>query len=220
MSTKHLYNHIADDYARHCKDPNKRKSFATKFIKKNLPQLNGKKILDFGCGTGADTVLYQKTCDDVYGIDISKKMVEMAKQISPKPQNISLASIESTNFKNNFFDIVVGCFALHYLNNFLKAYKEISRILRPNGIFIHASHHPLRDLSYQKNNIYGNQELVTINLHDKVPIKFPTHTLSDYFSKTFFDNFYIDNFEEELSPTEYLDDQKTPGILCVKAIKR
>lgn len=69
--------------------------------------------------------------------------------------------------------------------------------------------------------MYGNQEEVNFNIYGgKVPIHFPTHTLSDYLSPTFFQHFCLEFFEEEKSPEEFLDEYKTPGLMGIVAKKR
>ena len=119
-------------------------------------------------------------------------MINEAKKNVSKPNNLFVGNIEKTIFKDKFFDIVIGRFSFHYLKNYDKAYHELSRILKKDGLLILVVHHPFRDLFCQKNKIYGKQETIKIELYNnKVPIYFPTHTLKDYFSKIFFDHFYL-----------------------------
>jgi len=42
----------------------------------------------------------------------------------------------SLPFKNNSFDIIVSCFALHNLNNLDQVIKEATRVLKPGGLFL------------------------------------------------------------------------------------
>ncbi|MDO8537921.1 MAG: methyltransferase domain-containing protein [archaeon] len=200
----------------------KREDEAIKFIKKSLPNLNKKKVLDIGCGNGKDIKLLEKLgASDVYGIDTSHFMTNKAKKIVKKPSNILVGNIENTQFDNNYFDVIIGRFSFHYLKNFDKAYKELSRILKKHGILVLVIHHPFRDLTSKKKKIYGNTEIIKIELYNnKVPVYFPTHTLKDYFSKTFFGYFYLSGFEEEKSPEEYNDEFKSPGFMGIKATKK
>jgi len=46
-----------------------------------LPPEQGMKVLDVGCGTGIHLSLYQKTGCNLYGIDSSPAMLDIASQI-------------------------------------------------------------------------------------------------------------------------------------------
>lgn len=46
-----------------------------------LPDLQGKKLLDLGCGTGGHLQLYlERNAESVVGTDLSAKMLEQAKK--------------------------------------------------------------------------------------------------------------------------------------------
>lgn len=212
------YDSIGAKYKKEQKDFYKNKADnARKFIKNSLDFKN-KRILDIGCGFGADIKIYEKMgANDVYGIDASKFMVSEAKNVAKNPEKIFLASIEKTPFPRNFFDIVIGRHSLHYLKKFDKAYKEIARILKKQGILVLIVSHPLRDISFKKNKNYYKQEIITHELyHGKIKARFPSHVLSDYFSNIFFNKFYLDKLEEGNADEKRV----TPLFLGFKAIKR
>jgi len=200
----------------------KREDQAIKFIVSSLPDLKGKNILDFGCGNGGDIKRYEKMgAKNIYGVDVSKFMISEAKKNVREPKNIFLSNIQKTKFKDKYFDVVVGRFSLHYLKKFDLAYKEISRILKDDGCLIFVVHHPFKDLVMQKIKEYNNKEIIEVKLYkNKVSVYFPTHTLQDYLSKSFFEYFMVDAFREERSPEEYLNKFKLPGFIGVKAVKR
>ena len=223
MDIKKQYNIIGRNYISGQKEFfSKREDEAIKFIKRSLPELKNRKVLDVGCGNGKDIKFLESLgSSDVYGIDVSKFMIFEAEKIVKKPQNLVVGNIEKTSFTDNFFDVVIGRFSFHYLTKFDKVYQELSRIIKKNGLLILVVQHPFRDLNYQKNKLYGKQEIIKIELYNnKVPIHFPTHTLKDYFSKRFFNHFYLSGYEEEQSPAEYTDKFKTPGFMGIKAIKK
>ncbi len=146
---------------------------------------------------------------------------QIIRNVIRNSKNIFLSYMQKTEFKNNYFDVVVGRFSLHYLAKFDLAYIEILRILKRGGCLIFVAHHPFKDLMMQKVKEYGKKEVIRLDLYcNKVPIYFPTHTLQDYFSKSFFKYFCIDNFQEEQSPEEYLDEFRLPGFIGVKTIKK
>ena len=153
MDINSQYNKIGKDYVSGQKEFfSKREDEAIKFIKKSLTDLENKKILDIGCGNGKDILLFESMkAYDVYWIDTSEFMINEAKKNVSKPNNLFVGNIEKTIFKDKFFDIVIGRFSFHYLKNYDKAYHELSRILKKNGLLILVVHHPFRDLFCQKN---------------------------------------------------------------------
>ncbi len=217
------YNIIGRDYVLGQKEFfSKRKDGAIEFIKKSLPNLKNKKIIDVGCGNGKDIILLESLGpSDVYGIDTSEFMVNEAKKIVSNPENLFVGNIEETLFEDNFFDVVVGRFSFHYLNNFNKLYQELSRILKKGGLLILVVHHPFKDLVRQKNKLYGKQEIIKIKLYNNnVPIYLPIHTLKDYFSEKFFEYFYLSGYEESQNPEESTNEFKVPGFMGIKAIRK
>jgi len=203
----------------------KKEDNARKFIRKNLGNLKNKKVLDVGCGGGTDILFYEKLGADVYGIDPSKFMVNAAKKIIKQPNKIKIGGAEKIPFDKNFFDIVAGRFSLHYIKDLDKAYREIARVLKPNGLFVAIVNHPFDDLLRQRNKIYGNQEVLSARLYkNKVQIKFLSHIFSDYLSETFLKLFILRSFYEN---TDTGDKNKydikniaVPSMLGFKATKR
>ncbi len=101
--------------------------------------------LDVGCGTGRTTIPLSKLGFDTIGIDISEKLIEIAKS-NPYKENIHYGTGDCTNlsyndnsFNNALFSFNGWC-QIPYDNNRTEALNEIYRVLKPNGIFIFTSH--------------------------------------------------------------------------------
>lgn len=52
---------------------------------------------------------------------------------------IVFGNLEKLTFKNNSFDSVISLWVLEHLENPAKVFKEIHRVLRPNGLFFFAT---------------------------------------------------------------------------------
>jgi ubiquinone/menaquinone biosynthesis C-methylase UbiE len=103
-----------------------------------LEPLNGKVVLDIGCGLGYNSILFAKQGAYVYGIDISPKMIERAKETAVNhgvSERISFCvmNAEALEFADETFDIVYGHSILHHLD-LEKARTEIYRVLKKGGI--------------------------------------------------------------------------------------
>ncbi len=107
-------------------------------IKKLLASLiphPGVKVLDVCCGTG----LYLSCLKDLvapeklYGIDISPEMLKLSGRFC---RNLECASIYALPFADRSFDLVTCSSAVHHLEDVEKAVSEISRVLKPGGLFL------------------------------------------------------------------------------------
>ncbi|OGI12219.1 hypothetical protein A3K64_02710 [Candidatus Micrarchaeota archaeon RBG_16_36_9] len=111
-----------------------------------LQNIREKKILDLGCGVGTLSKILKKRGAIVKGIDISPKMIEFAKQ-NVKDVEFKVGSVYKLPYKSETFDIVVASLVVHYFSNLNKAFKEIRRVLKKDGIFIFSSDNPVVNIT-------------------------------------------------------------------------
>lgn len=100
-------------------------------------------ILDVGCGGGRtiNRLAQQVPQGKVYGIDCSPDMVEYARKVNKEfvKQNqveIRQASVDKTGLPDDFFDLVTACETYYFWPSLPEAFKEIKRVLKPNGKFL------------------------------------------------------------------------------------
>ena len=110
-----------------------------------LPELAGKRILDLGCGYGENcTEFVKKGASKVMGIDISKKMLEVAEKENSDPKitfkNMPMEDIAQLSEK---FDIVVSSLALHYVKDFSGLVRNVLSLLDDGGLFIFSQENPI-----------------------------------------------------------------------------
>lgn len=100
----------------------------------------GGKVLDVGCGAGAFTGLLKRERPDleIYGVDISKKAIKLAKKDFPDI-NFSVADARRLSFPSNFFDAAVMRQVLEHLEDPSKALIELRRVLKPGALFYSAT---------------------------------------------------------------------------------
>ena len=110
-----------------------------------LPDLKGRTILDLGCGSGERCVDYIKRgAVRVTGVDISEKMLSVAKRENSDPHITYLKMpMEDIDAINDTFDMIISSLALHYVDDFPGVVKNVYRLLNEDGIFIFSQEHPL-----------------------------------------------------------------------------
>lgn len=110
-----------------------------------LPALQGKTIIDLGCGYGENCKEFSKLgALKVVGIDISEKMLEVAEREN-KLDNVQFMQLSMNDLSDitEKYDIVVSSLAIHYVENFDRLISSIHNLLTKGGSFIFSQEHPL-----------------------------------------------------------------------------
>ncbi len=97
-------------------------------------------VLDYGCGTGLISNEIADNVEVIHAIDISSKMIEIAKRKADmcKIENIDYAhsTIFDERYKRGSFDVILVFYVLHLLEDSPKVMKRISELLKPGGLII------------------------------------------------------------------------------------
>ena len=88
------------------------------------------RILDLGCSSGANLPILQGPNRQVFGLDVSVLDVGSARSICP----VTAGEGESLPFSDGSFDLVYASHVLHHARC-SSVLQEVSRVLRPGGIF-------------------------------------------------------------------------------------
>ena len=124
-------------------------------LKKMLPDFNGKRVLDLGCGFGWHCrYAIERGATFALGIDLSGKMLDKAREINPSPSiEYKRIAIEDFDFAPNSFDIVISSLTFHYLESFDTVCTEVYKCLTEEGVFVFSVEHPVF-------TAYGNQDWI------------------------------------------------------------
>lgn len=111
-------------------------------VLKLLIKRKPKNILDIATGTGDMALLFQKTeAKEIIGVDISKKMLEIA-DVKIKKLNLQdrikteVQNSEALTFKDNSFEAVTVSYGIRNFENLTLGLSEIYRVLEDNGCLI------------------------------------------------------------------------------------
>ena len=97
-------------------------------------------VLEFGCGTGSTAILHAPFVKHIQAIDISAKMIEIAKgkAAAQRVENVTFAhsSIDEFADAHQAFDAVLGFSILHLLEDRTVVIAKVYELLKPGGVFI------------------------------------------------------------------------------------
>jgi 2-polyprenyl-3-methyl-5-hydroxy-6-metoxy-1,4-benzoquinol methylase len=107
----------------------------------SLGPLEGKKVIDLGCGRGELAVFLAKRGAKVTAIDVGIHLIFAARalaRVNNVDCNFSDGSITNLPLKPNNYDIVIGLAILHHLSrsDVVKALEETHRVLKDDGVAV------------------------------------------------------------------------------------
>lgn len=101
--------------------------------------LAGSKVLEAGCGVGAQTVILARNSPDAYitSIDISESSINQANELTDKNriENVKFtqADLYDLPFVDKTFDHIFICFVLEHLKDPIVALNSLRRVLKDGG---------------------------------------------------------------------------------------
>ncbi len=109
-----------------------RREIILKFTQKNFPEKKIIKILDIGCSGGPLLkLLLSKGYSQVFGIDISRRAIQLCKERGLK--NVFLRDGAASKFSSEQFDLIIASDVLEHTKDDVKALTEWKRILKNGG---------------------------------------------------------------------------------------
>ncbi len=97
-------------------------------------------VFEFGCGTGSTALLHAPYVKHIRAIDVSSKMIEIAKAKADagKIKNVTFecSAIDGFSIPDQSMDAILGLNILHLLENKEEIIAKVHKMLKPGGIFI------------------------------------------------------------------------------------
>lgn len=118
-------------------DPPRDTPYPLEYAYHLLGDVAGKRVVDFGCGSGANTALLAGRGAHVWAIDISADLLRLGQRrlwLSGRADGATFigASAHDLPFPDSSIDVVFGIAILHHLDLDLVS-KEVRRVLKPGG---------------------------------------------------------------------------------------
>lgn len=152
------------------------KNFFKKIQRKNS-------LIDIGGGFGRLTPFYASFFKKTILIDRSQRLLKEAKKLEKKLPNFKTKKgvADKLPFKNQTFDVALMIRTTHHLKSLENAFKEVKRVLKPQGYFIlefaNKTHFKAILKTYLSLDFYSltdhtpeekSDEVIFLNLHPQV----------------------------------------------------
>ena len=210
-------------------------------LKPLFPPLQGKKVLDLGCGYGWHCQFAaEQGATQVLGLDLSEKMIEKARQLHAADTiDYRVCGIEDYEYPKDTWDCVISNLALHYVKDLSGTFQKVHETLKDNGVFLFNMEHPVFTSGVGQDWVYteegkpkywpidhyfmaGERETHFLGCH---VIK-QHHTLTQILMGLLNHGFQLEAVEEAEPPEAMMaipgmkDELRRPMMLLVKAIAK
>lgn len=155
--------------------------------------VDGRRILDAGCGSGPLSAALRDGGAIVTGFDSSAAMVELARRRLGADAALSVGDLgQPLPYADGAFDDVVASLVLHYLRDWTEPLAELRRVLAPGGRLILSVNHPMvysfnhpgtdyfAITRYSEDYVFSGQDAVLTFWHR------PLHAMTDAFTEAGF----------------------------------
>ncbi len=209
-------------------------------LRRMLPDLTGKRVLDLGCGFGWHCqYAIEQEAESVTGIDLSENMLRRAKEQTDPRIVYHRTSIEEADFAGQAFDVILSSLAFHYVEDFGAVAEKLGHWLVPGGYIVFTVEHPVFTASGHQDWDYGGdgsirhfpvdryfEEGIRNTVFLGEPVTKYHRTLTTYLGCLLQEGFTITGIVEPTPPEELLrtvkgmeDELRRPMMLMISAAK-
>lgn len=158
----HIYNELADRYARSSASGAPNALYDRPTILRLLGPVHGRRVLELGCAAGHLTRELVAAGAEVVALDKSERMVAHAQRLVAGRARVEVADLSRPlhMVEDQSMDLVTASLVLHYLPDWQGVVSEIHRVLKPGGALVMSVHHPITGWALSGRTDYHRVELV------------------------------------------------------------
>ena len=171
MQTRQAYAQWASTYD---SDQNRTRDLDEVVTRKILAGLRFKSILEIGCGTGKNTLLFGQIGEQVKALDFSEEMIAQARRKS-SAHNVEFTVADLTQhwpIDDASIDLISCNLVLEHIADLNHVFAQTARVMVSDGRFFISELHPFRQY----------QGTVATFTREDAPVKIPAfvHHISDF----------------------------------------
>ena len=187
MNIKEAYQEWSHQYDT---NENKTRDLEAIALRSVLSKLELNKVLEFGCGTGKNTVWFEQNAKEILSADFSEAMIaKAAEKIKSTKVQFAIADInEPWNFTKDKFDLASFSLILEHIDNIDEIFNKSNTVLQSGGYLYIGEFHPFKQYAGSKARYSTpeGEQLVTCY----------THNVSDFIHAANKYGFSLINLEE------------------------
>jgi len=103
-----------------------------------LPERRFESVLEVGYGAGALLAVMGECAQELHGVDLDADPTAVSAMLETRRQRAELrrGSVYELPYEDARFDLVYSFSVFEHLHDYRKALAEVSRVLRPQGLFL------------------------------------------------------------------------------------
>jgi len=151
---------------------NHTRDLAAKVLRQVNLDLDGRKVVEVGCGTGRNTTWLAERAAEIVGLDFSEEMLARARSLvnDPRVSFIQHDARKTWPLADSSADVVIAMLILEHVEKLEPVFVEAARVLNAGGQFFLCELHPMKQLmggqAQFSNTRTGERQLISAFLHD------------------------------------------------------
>ncbi|HKP46422.1 MAG TPA: class I SAM-dependent methyltransferase [Pyrinomonadaceae bacterium] len=184
------YNQWAESYDT---NENKTRDLAAHALRGSNLEIEGRDVIEIGCGTGRNTVWIGQYAASVTAVDFSEGMLQRARERLKDDARVRFVQHDITTrwpVADESTDVVIAMLVLEHVAQIRSVFEQAFRVMRSQGQLFICELHPMRQLlggqAQFTKSLTGERQLVPAFLHH----------VSDYLNDSIRAGFVVDRMDE------------------------
>lgn len=202
-----MYDGFADSFAVHAEHSAYNAHYDRPAVLGLLGDVDGRRVLDVGCGSGLYAAELAQRGADVVGFDNSAKLVQHARQRAGSRADLRVHDVRNPLdwLGDESVDRAIMALVLHHLEDPVPALRELHRVLKPAGRLVVSTVHPVADWR-QVGGSYFTDEMIDDTWNAGWQVRFRRAPLTTWCAEFRDAGFLIEHLVEPL-PSESMKDR-------------